>query len=129
MASPLRVQGGQGTILNSRGEKNGAAVWGKEARWFDYAGPLRGRHVGLLVAASPENPRPSWLHARDYGVVVTNPFPRQPKERRTPYVKTWVKRGESFRLRYAVLIHDTSQPIDPAVAYQSMLQALKPTGN
>jgi hypothetical protein len=61
-------------------------------------------------------------------VVVTNPFPKQPKERRAPYVKTWVKRGEPFRLRYAVLIHDTAQPIDPAAAYQSMLQALKPAG-
>jgi hypothetical protein len=44
-------------------------------------------------------------------------------------VKTWVKRGEPFRLRYAVLIHDTAQPIDPALAYQSMLQALKTTRN
>jgi hypothetical protein len=26
------------------------------------------------------------------------------------------------------LIHDTAQPIDPAAAYQSMLQALKPAG-
>jgi hypothetical protein len=44
-------------------------------------------------------------------------------------VKTWVKRGEPFRLRYAVLIHDTAKPIDPAQAYQSILQALNPTRN
>ena len=129
MASPLRVKGGNGTIINHRGEKNGAGIWGKESKWFDYAGQIKGRHVGLLVAAHPDNPRPSWLHARDYGVVVTNPFPKQPKERREPYVKTWVKKGEPFRLRYAVLIHDTAQPIDPALAYQSMLQALKTTRN
>ncbi len=129
MASPLRVKGGNGTIINHRGEKNGAGIWGKESKWFDYAGQINGRHVGLLVATHPDNPRPSWLHARDYGVVVTNPFPKQPKERRAPYVKTWVKRGEPFRLRYAVLIHDTAQPINPALAYQSMLQVLKPTGN
>ena len=129
MASPLRVKGGNGTIINHRGQKNGADIWGKESKWFDYSGQIKDRHVGLMVATHPENLRPSWLHARDYGVVVTNPFPKQPKERRAPYVKTWVKRGEPFRLRYAVLIHDTAKPIDPAQAYQSILQALNPTRN
>ncbi|MCA9059345.1 MAG: hypothetical protein KDA85_12635, partial [Planctomycetaceae bacterium] len=57
---------------------------------------------------NPGNPRPSWLHARDYGVVVTNPFPRQPKERREPYVRTWIKRGTPFQLSYAILIHETA---------------------
>ena len=106
VASPLRVQGGNGAILNSRGEQNGGAVWGKEAKWFDYFGTIDGREVGVMVVPDPSNPRPSWLHARDYGVVVTNPFPKQPKERREPYVKTHVKKGESFRLSYVVLIHD-----------------------
>ena len=82
IASPLRVKGGNGTIINHRGEKNGADIWGKESKWFDYSGQIKGRHVGLMVAAHPDKPRPSWLHARDYGVVVTNPFPKQPKERR-----------------------------------------------
>lgn len=108
VASPLRVQGGNGTILNSRGEKNGAGVWGKTAEWFDYAGTVKGRHVGILVMPSPKNSRKSWLHARDYGVVVTNPFPKQPKERREPYVKTWVKKGEPFKLSYALLIHESA---------------------
>lgn len=107
VASPLRVQGGNGQIINDRGERNGAQVWGKPARWFDYAGTIGGRRAGLLVVPHPKNSRPSWLHARDYGVVVTNPFPKQPKERREPYVKTVVKAGEPFQLSYAILIHDT----------------------
>ena len=106
VASPIRVQGGTGTILNNRGERNGAEVWGKRAKWFDYFGVIDGRRVGIMVAPSPNNPRPSWLHARDYGVVVTNPFPKQPRERREPYVKTAVKRGQPYRLAYAILIHD-----------------------
>lgn len=106
VASPIRVQGGNGTILNNRGERNGAEVWGKQAGWFDYFGTIDGRQVGIMVVPDPDNPRPSWLHARDYGVIVTNPFPKQPRERREPYVKTWVKRGEPFRLSYAILIHD-----------------------
>ena len=42
--------------------------------------------MGLLVAAHPTIPALPGC-TRDYGVVVTNPFPKQPKERREPYVK------------------------------------------
>ena len=122
VASPLRVQGGNGTILNDRGERNGAQIWGREARWFDAFGTIDNRQVGVMVAASPGNPRPSWLHARDYGVIVTNPFPKQPRERREPYVKTWVKRGQPYRLSYAILIHDLpkDQPLDHQAASQML---------
>ncbi|MCA9081832.1 MAG: PmoA family protein, partial [Planctomycetaceae bacterium] len=129
VASPLRVQGGNGTILNSRGERNGAAVWGHEAAWFDYSGTVttgsgEQRRVGIMVVPDPDNPRPSWLHARDYGVVVTNPFPKQPQERRDPYVKTWVKRGEPYSLSYAILIHDrpADQPIDHDTVTNTLLR-------
>ena len=107
IASPLRVQGGNGTILNNRGERNGAEVWGKEARWVDYFGSIEDRQVGVMIMPDPANPRRSWVHARDYGVVVCNPFPRQPKERREPYVKTWVKGRKPFRLAYGVAVHET----------------------
>jgi putative membrane-bound dehydrogenase-like protein len=125
VASPIRVHGGNGTILNSNRERNGAEVWGKEAKWFDYFGTIEGRQVGIMVVSSPNNPRPSWLHARDYGVVVTNPFPRQPKERREPYIKTWVKRGQPFRLSYAVLIHDqlNDQPLDHDAVVSRLLKS------
>lgn len=124
VASPIRVQGGNGVIVNDRGEQNGAQVWGKQASWFDYSGTIDGREVGIMVLPDPGNPRPSWLHARDYGVVVTNPFPKQPKERREPYVKTWVKRGQSYRLSYAILIHDlpASEPLDRAKAAAALAQ-------
>ena len=108
VASPLRVLGGKGTILNDRGERNEAEIWGKEARWVDYFGPVDdGRIAGVMLMPSPTNPRPCWIHARDYGVVVCNPFPRQPNERREPYVKTWVKQGKPHRLAWGVAIHDT----------------------
>ncbi|MBD3676188.1 MAG: PmoA family protein [Planctomycetaceae bacterium] len=114
VASPIRVQGGNGTILNNRGEKNGAEVWGKEAQWFDYFGTIDNQQVGAIVIPNAKNPRPSWLHARDYGVIVTNPFPKQPKERREPYVKTPLKAGERFRLGWTVILHESpaNQPFD-----------------
>ena len=64
VASPIRVQGGNGTILNNRGERNGTEVWGKQANWFDYFGTIDGRQVGVMIVPDPNNPRPSWLHAR-----------------------------------------------------------------
>lgn len=114
VASPIRVQGGNGTIINDRNERNGAQVWGKSANWFDYHGTVDEHEVGIMVVPNPANPRASWLHARDYGVIVTNPFPKQPKERREPYVKTWVKRGETYRLSYAILLHESpaEKPLD-----------------
>lgn len=38
IASPLRVQGGNGRIVNDRGEQNGTGTWGKPFRWIDYSG-------------------------------------------------------------------------------------------
>ena len=127
VASDIRVQGGNGTILNDRSEKNGKEIWGKEAKWFDYSGTVRDREVGLMVIPDPSNERKSWLHARDYGVVVTNPFPKQPKQRREPYVKTWVRKGKPFQLRYAILIHDqpANQDFDRKDIYQQVLHSLK----
>lgn len=115
IASPIRVQGGNGQIVNDRGEKNGAATWGKEFEWINYSGEIDGKQVGLLVVPHPDNPRTSWSHSRDYGVLVSNPFPKQPKERREPYVTTTVKKGEHFRLRYTILIHEVPvSEFDPA---------------
>ena len=63
----------------------------------------------------PDNARQCWSHSRDYGVLVSNPFPKQPKERPRAYNTTTVKKGERFRLRYAVLIHEVdAADFDPA---------------
>ena len=127
VASPIRVQGGNGMILNNRGERNGAEVWGKQAEWFDYFGTIDGRQVGIMIVPDPNNPRPSWLHARDYGVVVTNPFPKQPQERREPYIRTQVNRGQTFTLSYAVLIHDlpADKPLNHEAAAESLLKSFE----
>ena len=44
--------------------------------------------------------------------MVSNPFPKQPKERRKPYITTPVKKGEVFRLRYSVLIYESDTAFD-----------------
>ncbi len=113
MTPELSVKTGNGTILNSQGDRNGDEVWGKQTQWVDYSGVVEGRHVGILVRPHETNARQCWMHARDYGVVACNPFPKQPKQRRAPYTKTWVRKGDVYRLGYDVFIHDTVDPFDP----------------
>ncbi|MGI9243664.1 MAG: DUF6807 family protein, partial [Verrucomicrobiales bacterium] len=113
----LSVKFGNGEIINDRGGRDGAGTWGKEFRWIDYSGETGGRRVGILLVPHPSNPRTSWSHSRDYGVLAANPFPKQPKGRREPYVKTLVKVGDRVRLRYALLVHETGEgEFDPAAA-------------
>ena len=66
---------GDGTILNSRGDKNTDA-WGKRAEWADYFGPdASGKTVGIAMFDHPSNLRfPTHWHARTYGLITANRF-------------------------------------------------------
>jgi hypothetical protein len=131
MATPLRVESkpedglspGTGTILDSEGRKNGKEVWGNSADWCDYSGTIAGKRVGMTLFCHPENFRPSWFHARDYGLLEANPFGREAfgKGEKSSVV---VKPGEEMRLRYGILLHsgaEGSQP-DLAKAYADYLE-------
>lgn len=112
VATPLAVEkklGGR--ILDSEGRINGEEVWGKTARWCDYAGPLDGTWVGMTVLTSPKNFRPCWCHARDYGFVAMNPFGLNAftKAAKQDLI---VKKGESLRIAYAVVVHESAQEPD-----------------
>jgi putative membrane-bound dehydrogenase-like protein len=104
-----------GTILNDRGERNEAGTWGQEFRWIDYSGFEDDRRVGVLIVPHPENPRTCWSHSRDYGVVVANPLPRPGRGEETA-ARTWVARGERYRLRFGVQIYGIAMGIDSAGA-------------
>lgn len=76
----------------------------------------------MLLILHPENSRPSWSHSCNYGVLVANPFPKQPKERWEPYLTTTVKPGERLRLRYTVLIHESEVgSFNPTRAVEKLL--------
>ena len=104
MRAELRVKGGDGRIRNADGRVNEPNVWGKQSAWCDYSGVVDGRRVGLLLMPSPQNFRRSWFHARDYGFMAANPFGRnaftREEKSRVP-----VKPGETFDLRYGVLVY------------------------
>jgi len=131
VATPLRVENkaedhappGNGTILDSQGRINGKQIWGNSAEWCDYTGTMAGQRVGMTLFCHPDNFRPSWFHARDYGLVAANAFGRQAFGKGEKSLIP-IKPGEQMRLRYGVLIHSGpagSRP-DLAAAYADYVQ-------
>ena len=103
MATPLIVNKG-GTILNQQGHRNEKEVWGVQSPWCAYyKRNLDDSMVGAIVIASPDNFRPSWFHARDYGLLVVNPFGRQAFTGREKSNLT-IQAGERFSLRFGVYV-------------------------
>lgn len=103
--TPISVNYG-GEMVDSEGRKNEAQIWGTQADWVDYRGEVQGQWVGILLMPHPDNFRRSWYHARDYGVIVANPFGRQAMKA-GPESRVVVRSGEELRLRYGLLIHSS----------------------
>lgn len=76
LATPLIEKNG-GEILNSEGLERAQGTWGKSARWVDYSRVVDGNRVGMTLIPLGGNPRESWFHNRDYGLMVANLFGRQ----------------------------------------------------
>lgn len=108
-----------GMIRTSAGAKGAKETWGRLAAWSDYSGLVGQCRVGILLMPDPGNFRPSWFHNRDYGLMVANPFGRNAF---TGGEKSAVivKKGESLRLRFAVLVHTApaGQDVDLAAEYE-----------
>jgi hypothetical protein len=65
--------------------------------------------------AARDNIRPSWFHARDYGLIVANPFGRKALTKGDES-RIVVPRGEAFRLRFAVYLHGGADKPDDDIA-------------
>jgi hypothetical protein len=119
MATPITVKAG-GTILDAKGRRNEAQIWGQSADWCDYSGAINGRRVGMTLMCDPGNFRPTCYHARDYGFVAANPFGRKCFNKGDES-KVVVKPGETLLLRYGVLIHESpdGKPLDLATEYEA----------
>ncbi len=103
VATPIAVAAG-GRMLDDEGRENEAGIWGRPARWCDASGVVGGRRAGVTLMAHPGNFRPSRFHARDYGLLVANPFGVRDfsagQESRVV-----VPRDGAMRLRFGVLLH------------------------
>ena len=120
VATPMTVENG-GSMTTDHGGRNEEGTWGKTAAWLDYAGEIDGRPAGLMVVPDPANVRPSWMHSRDYGVVMANPFGRNAM---TGGEKSAIEvpPEEPHTVRWGVLLH--TGPLDPQAAYEEALTAM-----
>lgn len=105
MDADLAVTNG-GTMINSNGEKGEKETFGKKAAWIDFYGKRGEKQEGMAIFQHPSNewyPAP-WF-TRDYGFFSPTPmyWPANDKE-------TTLKKGQTIRLKYRVLVHsgDTS---------------------
>lgn len=103
VATPLSEVNG-GRLMDSTGRATAQNIWSLAADWCDYSGQINQQPVGMTLMCHPENFRPSWLHARNYGFVAANPFGRKAMQKGDVSSVT-VKPENSLRLRYAVWIH------------------------
>ena len=120
------VPPGKGSIVDSLGRKDEKQVWGHSAPWCDYRGPIGEQIVGITIMCHPANFRPSWYHARDYGLLLANPFGRK-AFRQGDASRIEVASEEPLRLRYGVLLHSSPKddPVDLRAAYGEYLRAVR----
>jgi hypothetical protein len=122
VAAPLMVENG-GTILNSEGRKDEAGAWGQQADWCSYFGSLDGDTAGVTLFTHPENFRASWFHARDYGLLLANPFGRAAfTDGQASEVR--VEAGEAFRLQFGVHVFEGQSAVaDAGIFFEQYVNA------
>ena len=108
-----------GRYVASHGGRDEAGVFGRAADWVDASGTIDGREVGVMVVDLPGNPRAPFFHARDYGLLLANPFGRRAYGSRTEAAPLAVPPGKSLRLSYAVVVHAAV----PAAALAAVAEA------
>jgi len=120
ITTPLSEKNG-GTLRNSDALVSAKNTWGKTATWCDYSGILSNRLVGITVLTDPKNFRPSWMHSRDYGLIVANPFGQKAFTKTGDPSSIPVKKDESFTLKFAAFVHSspTNEPTDLSAAYKT----------
>lgn len=109
VASPITEILG-GSITDARRRKGAKSIWGQSADWCDYNGTIAGKQVGLSIFCHPSNIRPSWMHARNYGLVAANLFGRRAMKQ-GEVSRIEVTRENPLRLRYGVFAHDKTEDL------------------
>ncbi|HEY3965389.1 MAG TPA: PmoA family protein [Planctomycetaceae bacterium] len=128
VANTMRGSAG-GQIVNAEGLKTEKECWGQESKWVDYFGMVDGKTYGVTLIDHPLNFRKSRFHVRNYGLFSVSPFGQSAytngKLPKNPF--STLEPGKSFRLRYALYIHEgnTEQAGVPAV-YESYVKNAGP---
>ena len=100
------------TLRNVDGLTGTKAIWGKRAKWVDYATTRDGKRIGAAIFDHPSNPRhPTYWHARGYGLNAANPFGvRDFTKDKTQDGKMEIPKGGTLRFRYRIAIHEGASP-------------------
>ncbi len=95
-------------MLNSKGAKGEAAIWGKRADWVAYSGNVAGKPVSVAVFDSPKSFRhPTNWHARAYGLLAANPFGLREFNKDASQDGSWtIPEGKALLFAYRILISD-----------------------
>ncbi len=96
-----------GQLRDSKRRVSAREIWSFSSDWCDYSGEIDDQTVGMTIFCHPENFRASWMHARNYGLLLANPFGRKAMQK-GEMSSVLVKPGESLRLRYGVFIHQNA---------------------
>lgn len=123
VATPINELSG-GELTDADRRRGAKSIWSQSSQWCDYSAIIDERSLGMTLMCHPDNFRPSWMHARDYGLVAANPFGRSAMKKGEPS-RIRVKPGKPLRLRYAVWVHDTpvNMPSDIATVYSDYVDA------
>ena len=128
VASPLALVSGKGgRILNRERSTDLNQIRSRQSDWCDYSGPISGQFGGIMLMNDPKNFRKPWWHAVDSGLLVANPLGESELNGGNKKSQNvLIKAGESFRLRYGVLVHlePTIEGFDPTEAYAGFLNLL-----
>jgi hypothetical protein len=101
-------------LRNSEGLAGAREMWGKPARWVDYAANIGGVAAGVAVFDHPANLRhPTGWHARNYSLCAANPFAAKSFSRgKAPDGSYTLESGKELRLRYRAVIYDGALEAD-----------------
>jgi len=112
-----------GRMENSAGGINEDEIWGKQAHWCDYSGVVDGKMVGVTLFDYDENyNHPVRWHARNYGLLTSNPFSTNCFNPELPKTGYNLKKGNSLIFKHRVYIHaGTTEEAKVVEKYQNYI--------